>query len=89
MSTQQQLKTTEQRLAKLERSKAILAIKKRKTDTRRKIEFGGLVIKASLSQYSKDVILGALIDAAEQLKNNSDVKRLWGMKGQQAFLKME
>ena len=89
MSTQDQLITAEQRLARLERSKSMLAIKKRKMDTRHKIELGGLVIKSRLSQYSKDVILGALIDAVDQLSDNPELKRLWQIKGQQAFLETE
>lgn len=89
MSTQNQLKAAEQRLAKLERTKAMQAIKKRKMDTRRKIELGGLVIKSHLSQYPKDVILGALIDAMDQLSDNPELKRLWQIKGQQAFLETE
>ena len=89
MSTQEQLKTVEQRLARLERSKAMQAIKKRKMDTRRKIELGGLVIKSHLNQYPKDVILGALIDAVDQLSDNPELKRLWQIKGQQAFLETE
>ena len=89
MSTQDQLKTAEQRLARLERTKAMQAIKKRKMDTRRKIELGGLVIKSHLNQYPKDVILGALIDAVDQLSDNPELKRLWQIKGQQAFLETE
>ena len=89
MSIQEQLKAAEQHLAKLERAKAIQAIKKRKLDTRRKIELGGLVIKSHLNQYSKDIILGALIDAVDQLSDNPELKRLWQIKGQQAFLETE
>ena len=89
MSTQDQLKTAEQRLARLERTKAMQAIKRRKMDTRRKIELGGLVIKSRLNQYPKDVILGALIDAMDQLSDNPELKRLWQIKGQQAFLETE
>ena len=89
MSTQEKLKAAEQRLARLERNKAMQSIKKRKQDTRRKIELGGLVIKSELSQYNKDVILGALIDAVNQLSDNPDLKRLWQLKGQQAFLETE
>lgn len=89
MSTQEKLKAAEQRLARLERNKAMQSIKKRKQDTRRKIELGGLVIKSELSQYNKDVILGALIDAVNQLLDNPDLKRLWQLKGQQAFLETE
>ena len=39
----------------------------RKADTFRKIQLGGLVIKAGISAEEPAVILGALIDALEDL----------------------
>ena len=39
----------------------------RKADTFRKIQLGGLVIKAGISDEEPAVILGALIDALEDL----------------------
>lgn len=48
----------------------------RKEDTRRKIELGGLVIKAGLSELDRAVIFGALLDAANRLQgDNGDVVR--------------
>ncbi|MFN7102157.1 MAG: conjugal transfer protein TraD [Pseudorhizobium sp.] len=48
----------------------------RKEDTRRKIELGGLVIKAGLSELDRAVILGALLDAANRLQGeNGDAIR--------------
>jgi hypothetical protein len=79
-------------LSRLERSKALQNIKKRKADTRRKIEFGGLVIKAGMDEFSKDIILGALLDSKQQIENSEDgkdIKNLFKMKGQDAFLKSE
>ena len=43
----------------------------RKDDTRRKIELGGLVIKAGLSELDRAVILGALLDAANRLQGEN------------------
>lgn len=40
----------------------------RKQDTRSKIELGGLVIKAGLSNEPKAIVLGALLLAAATLK---------------------
>lgn len=40
----------------------------RKLDTRRKIELGGLVIKAGLEQEDRATVLGVLMEAAERLK---------------------
>lgn len=48
----------------------------RKEDTRRKIELGGLVIKAGLSELDRAVIFGALLDAANRLQgDNGDAVR--------------
>lgn len=60
MQTLDKIKKTEQRLARLEKSKALEKVKKRRADTRRKIEFGGLVIKSGMHVFSKSEILGAL-----------------------------
>ena len=43
----------------------------RKQDTRNKIELGGLIIKAGLSQYPKSVILGLLLEAKGAIDQNS------------------
>ena len=46
----------------------------RKADTYRKIQLGGLVIKSGLSGHEPAVILGALIEALQQIQ--SDQKRI-------------
>ncbi len=43
----------------------------RKTDTRRKIQLGGLVIKAGLENETTATILGLLLEAAEKLQSKS------------------
>ncbi len=43
----------------------------RKSDTRRKIQLGGLVIKAGLDSETTATILGLLLDAAEKLNNSN------------------
>ena len=80
------IKKEQQRIARLERNLALAKVKQRKADTRRKIEFGGLVIKAGMGEYSKDIILGALIDAAEALQKDQGAKLLFESKGQAAFM---
>ena len=40
----------------------------RKADTYRKIQFGGLVIKAGLAAHDPAVILGALIEALQRMR---------------------
>lgn len=86
METNKQLKKQEQKLARLERDLARAKLKERKADTRRKIELGGLVIKAKMAGYSKAVVLGALIDAVETLEREPGAKALYQSKGEAAFL---
>lgn len=71
MSTLNELAKSQQRMAKLERGRALAKIKKRKLDTRRKIELGGLVIKAGMDVYGKGVVLGALITIKSMLNDDA------------------
>lgn len=82
----QKIKKQKQQIAKFERNLALLKIKDRKLDTRKKIEFGGLVIKSKMAVYPKAVILGALIDTLEQLENNPGAESLFQSKGEAAFM---
>jgi hypothetical protein len=43
----------------------------RAADTRRKIQLGGLVIKAGLADESAAVLLGLLVEAARSLKGDN------------------
>lgn len=81
-----QIKKQEQKIARLEKSLAVERLKKRKADTRRKIEFGGLVIKAGMGDFTKDVILGALIKAKQTIENEEGYKSILEAMGEQAFL---
>lgn len=80
------IKKQTQLVAKLERQLALLKMKERKRDTRKKIEMGGLVVKAKMDGYPKSVILGALIDALEQIENNDGALSLFYSKGEAAFM---
>lgn len=44
----------------------------RKADTYRKIQLGGLVIKSGMAVHEPAVILGALIEALQQLHADAD-----------------
>lgn len=88
-STIKKIQSTEQQINRLERKQSLQKLKERKKNTRRKIELGGLVIKAKMSQYTKDIILGALVDAKQQIETNQENKRLFEVKGQLAFLNKE
>lgn len=51
-------------------------VEERKRETRSKIQLGGLVIKAGLRDHDKALILGALIDAAERIRDQAEAARL-------------
>jgi len=59
----------------------------RRLDTRRKIQFGGLVIKAGLAGEEPAVILGLLAAAKRVLSGQhaADSRRRWKDLGDQAF----
>jgi len=86
METHKQIKKKTQEIARLERRLALERIKKRKAQTRRKIELGGLVVKAKMDHYAKDIILGALIHIQQELEKESGTKRLYQSIGQAAFM---
>lgn len=86
MNTAEQLKQQKQLLAKLERDLNVAKLKQRKAETRRKIELGGLVVKAKLDSYPKAVILGALMDALEHLEKDAHYKTFFQSKGEAAFM---
>ncbi|HKV54720.1 MAG TPA: conjugal transfer protein TraD [Candidatus Binataceae bacterium] len=59
----------------------------RRRDTRRKIQLGGLVIKAGLADEEPAVILG-LLSAAQRVltgQHAADSRRRWKELGDQAF----
>jgi len=64
-----------------------MSTQERKLDTRRKIQFGGLVIKAGLGAEELAVILGILTAAARVLNGPSgaDSRRRWKDLGDKAF----
>ena len=86
METQKQINKKIQVIARLERKLTIDKIKERKKQTRRKIELGGLVIKAEMDKFSKDIILGAFINARKEIQNDSYVKSLFKAIGNAAFM---
>ena len=56
----------------------------RKQDVRRKIELGGLVIKAGIDDVDKPALLGAMLLAAELLQTGEGLAQA-RKKGEQAF----
>ncbi|MGE3919582.1 MAG: conjugal transfer protein TraD [Gammaproteobacteria bacterium] len=59
----------------------------RKQDTRRKIQLGGLIIKAGLSEESNAVLLGLLLEAQDKLQSNQaeKIREQWRLQGDIAF----
>lgn len=53
MTTHHQIIKQQQQVARCEKSLALEKLKKRRADTRRKIEFGGLVIKAGIDGFNR------------------------------------
>ena len=86
METQQKINKKTQTIACLERKLTIEKIKERKKQTRRKIELGGLVIKAEMDAFSKDIILGSLISVRKEIEKDSNVKSLFQSIGHSSFM---
>ena len=63
------------------------ATEQRKTDTRNKIELGGLVIKAGLNELSKAMILGILIEAKTKLEQDPKLVAYYQALGNLEFSK--
>lgn len=80
------IKKQKQVIARCEKSLALEKIKKRRADTRRKIELGGLVIKSGMDGYNKAVILGALDYSLKMIVDGNDYYRLFETKGNELFL---
>lgn len=74
-------------IARLERQLIIKKIKERKKQTRRKIELGGLVIKAEMDQFPKDIILGALISIRKEIQKDENIKSIFKSIGNGSFMK--
>ena len=74
MESNNQIKSQQQKIARLEKEVALERLRQRRADTRRKIEWGGLVVKSAMSGHNKSIILGALIHAMRLIEN--DQKKL-------------
>ena len=89
MSTRKAIKQQEQLIARLENNVALEKIKQRKADTRRKIELGGLVIKSGMSDFTKDIILGALAHAAAEIEKDASQLTAYQSIGNALFLEKD
>ncbi|HEM0351370.1 conjugal transfer protein TraD [Legionella erythra] len=85
MSTKTKIQKQQQLIARCEKSLALEKLKKRRADTRRKIELGGLVIKSGMDGFSKAVILGGLEYLQKLLSIDPDTKKLFETNGNYLF----
>ncbi|MFO2495094.1 conjugal transfer protein TraD [Legionella pneumophila serogroup 1] len=86
MNTLNQIQKQKQNIARNEKELAENKLKKRRGDTRRKIELGGLVIKSGMDSYNKSVILGALDYAISLMQGDTSYMDLFESKGNMLFL---
>ena len=86
MTTLDKIEKEKQFIARSENSLALEKIKKRKADTRRKIELGGLVIKAGMDGFNKSVILGALDHVMQLIGQDEGYLNLLEARGSSLFL---
>lgn len=73
-------------MLKSERNLALQKLKLRRSDTHNKIELGTLVVKSNMHQFSKTIILGALIDAFEKMNTNNELQKLFQSKGESLLI---
>ena len=86
MQIQSKIKFEEAKLNRLKLLQSKQQFQERRQDTRKKIEFGGLVIKAKLNHLPKDILLGAFVYISEQLELDPKLELLFEHKGSLAFL---
>ncbi len=87
MELNNKIKKQEQCIARAENSLAMEKLKKRRADTRRKIELGGLVVKSGLDGFNKSVVLGALTHALGLIEKEEGYKKIFEAIGDIEFLK--
>ena len=85
MAILEHIEKEKQMIARCEKSLALEKLKKRKADTRRKIELGGLVIKAGMGGFDKAIVLGALIYAIRLAKQDSVCYKIFEDIGANSF----
>ena len=79
IKSRQKMNRTQMELAKAREQE-------RKLDAHKKIQFGGLVLKSGMGEFPKAVILGALTDALQNIRNDRSFENLYKIKGEKEFL---
>ena len=85
METLTNITKEQQKKNRQDKDLAFAKLKDRKLDTRQKIEWGGLVVKSKMNQYSKEVILGVLMDAKKKIERSPEAKKFFEIKGKAGF----
>jgi len=85
MDTREQIVKQKQSIARCENSLAQDKIKKRRADTRRKIELGGLVVKAGMDGFNKSVVLGAIVHSMQLIESDESHVMLFESVGNNLF----
>ncbi|MGC1182838.1 conjugal transfer protein TraD [Legionella sp.] len=80
------IKKQNQIIARCEKSLALEKLQKRRADTRRKIELGGLVIKSGIETHDKSILLGALAYAKKLIEQNPHYEQVFKSIGDKIFL---
>lgn len=86
MDTVEHITKQKQLIARQEKLLAQEKLKKRRADTRRKIEFGGLVIKSAMDGYSKNIILGSLVYLRRLIDEDEHYLKLFESMGNNQFI---
>lgn len=80
-----QIGKEKQLIARCENSLALEKLKKRRAETRRKIELGGLVVKSGMDGFNKAVILGTLSYGLKLIQQDSKYQVLFESIGDAIF----
>ena len=86
MTTKNEIKKQKQLIALCEKTISLEKVRKRRADTRRKIELGGLVIKSGIDGFNKSIILGALAYSLQLIDQDITNKSLFENKGNLLFI---
>tara|TARA_R110002124_G_scaffold161035_5_gene328305 strand:+ start:2615 stop:2896 length:282 start_codon:yes stop_codon:yes gene_type:complete len=80
------IKTTEQKIAAIEQKVKMNKERARRLDTRKKIQLGGLIVKAKLDNLTSNVLLGILVDARKKLQTEKGrFEKYWAYLGDVEF----
>lgn len=80
------IKTTEQKIAAIEQKVKINKERARRLDAHKKIQLGGLIVKANLDDLTTNVLLGILVDARKKLQTGKGhFEKYWAYLGDLEF----